>query len=108
MPINSAIATASATKGPVSVNTRKNDLGFGIRLVARDREGIGYNSGIRPQAGRFSTINRASAAAVKASPKYRFSRLLPGAERAVYRPLRRSSTSAEANPSAGAPIEAWK
>ena len=32
MPIKSAIATASATSGPVSVNTRKKDFGFGIRL----------------------------------------------------------------------------
>ncbi len=32
IPISSAIATVSATSGPVSVNTRKKDLGFGIRL----------------------------------------------------------------------------
>ena len=32
IPINSAIATASATSGPLSVNTRKNGFGFGIRL----------------------------------------------------------------------------
>ena len=32
IPTNSAIATASATSGPVSVNTRKKDFGFGIRL----------------------------------------------------------------------------
>ena len=32
IPIRSAIATASATSGPVSVNTRKKDVGFGIRL----------------------------------------------------------------------------
>ena len=32
IPISSAIATASATSGPVSVNTRKKDFGFGMRL----------------------------------------------------------------------------
>jgi hypothetical protein len=53
IPIRSAIATASATKGPVSVNTRKKDFGFGIRLGRKKREGASYNSGIGPQAGRF-------------------------------------------------------
>ena len=32
IPTKSAIATASATSGPVSVNTRKKDFGFRIRL----------------------------------------------------------------------------
>ena len=32
IPIKSAIATASATSGPVSVNTRKKDFSFCIRL----------------------------------------------------------------------------
>src|ERR1700736_4151889 len=34
IPARSATATASATSGPVSVNRRKKDFGFGIRSVA--------------------------------------------------------------------------
>src|SRR5439155_25652990 len=65
IPTNSASATVSATSGPVSVNTRKNDFVFGMRLDRNGSFGNHYYSGIRPQAGRFLTINRASAAAVK-------------------------------------------
>jgi hypothetical protein len=36
MPTKSATATASAIKGPVSVNTRKKDFGFGMRSVTTD------------------------------------------------------------------------
>ena len=32
MPTSSATATASAISGPVSVNTRRKDFGFGMRL----------------------------------------------------------------------------
>jgi hypothetical protein len=47
------------------MNRRKKDPGFGMRSVAIDRLSDHYTSGIRPQAGRFPAINRASAAAVK-------------------------------------------
>ncbi|KTT91348.1 hypothetical protein NS44R_14810, partial [Mammaliicoccus sciuri] len=43
-----------------------------------DLEAGEYISGIGPQAGSFSTINRVPPAAVKASGKYRISRLLSG------------------------------
>jgi hypothetical protein len=53
-------------------------------------------------------INRASAAAVKGGAEMLFKRLLSGLKAPFHRPLSRSSMSEEANPSAGAPIEAWK
>jgi hypothetical protein len=61
----SAIATASTISGPLSVNIRKKDFGFCMRVDRYERSGHRYNSGIGPQAGRFYAINRASAAAVK-------------------------------------------
>ena len=109
IPTSSATATANAISGPVSVNTRKKDFGFGMRsIVMKDQAMTRYNSGIRPQAGRFCAINRASAAAVKRRSELSRSRLLSGWNPAFQRPRSRSSTSEEANPSAGAPIEAWK
>ena len=36
MPTNSAIATVSATSGPLSVKMRKKDFGFGMRSVANE------------------------------------------------------------------------
>ena len=53
-------------------------------------------------------INRSSAAAVKGDAEMSFKRLLSGLKPLFQRPLSRSSMSEEANPSAGAPIEAWK
>jgi hypothetical protein len=35
IPANSAIATASAISGPLSVNTREKDFGFGMRSVRK-------------------------------------------------------------------------
>src|SRR6266481_1078194 len=52
-PTNSATATANAISGPLWVNRRKKDFGFGMRSVAMDRLSDHHNSGIRPQAGRF-------------------------------------------------------
>src|SRR5262249_62407342 len=46
--------------------------------VANDLEVREHTSGIGPQAGSFSTINRVPPAAVKAPGKYRISRLLLG------------------------------
>src|SRR6266403_299387 len=106
IPNSSASATASAISGPVSVNTRKKDFVFGMRLGRNGSFSDRYNNGIRPQAGRFPTLNRASAVAVKGAAKTSFSGPAPGLEQAFQRPLSRSSTSEEANPSAGAPIEA--
>ena len=86
----------------------------GLRLrhsdsIAMDGQAVDYNSGIRPQAGRFHPINRASAAAVKDCAGNVMFRVTFGAgNRLFQRPRSRSSTSEEANPSAGAPIEAWK
>jgi hypothetical protein len=41
MPTNSAIATVSASSGPLSVKMRKKDLfGFGIRSVANECQAI--------------------------------------------------------------------
>ncbi len=90
------------------------------------REAPGYTSGIRPQAGGFSTINRALAAARQGCGQtvvfegyfrwnIAFSSEVGTGSReenasdkmTFYRPLSRSSTSEEANPSAGAPMEAW-
>src|SRR5580700_10211723 len=53
IPTKSAIATASATSGPVSVNTRKNDFFSRMRLGRNGSFGNSYISGIGPQAGRF-------------------------------------------------------
>ncbi len=128
MPIRSASATVSATSGPASVKMRRKDFGFAIELGRNDLEVRGYISGIGPHAGSFSTINRGRPAAVKATVKYRISRLLlwgrgrrwpqrncasspasgKGERTCRYRPRSRSSTSEVAKPSAGAPIEAWK
>jgi len=55
IPSSSASATASAISGPVSVNTRKKDFVFGMRLGRNGSFSNRYNSGIRPQAGRFPT-----------------------------------------------------
>src|SRR4051794_29180957 len=75
-PINSASATASATSGPGSENTRKNDFGLCIRLGRNGREAACYTSGIGPQAGRFLAINRAGTAIVKGEAEICTSRLL--------------------------------
>jgi hypothetical protein len=41
MPTNSAIATVSATSGPLSVKMRRKDrFGFGIRSVANEGQAI--------------------------------------------------------------------
>jgi hypothetical protein len=41
IPTNSAIATVSATSGPLSVKMRKKDfVGFGIRSVANECQAI--------------------------------------------------------------------
>src|SRR5258708_33481810 len=53
IPTSSAIATASATSGPVSVNTRKNEIFLCMRLGRNRSFGNSHNSGIGPQAGRF-------------------------------------------------------
>src|SRR5438094_2412358 len=59
IPTNSAIATASATSGPGSVNTRKNGFGFCIQSGRKDDPArIRYSIGIRPQAGGFSVHKR--------------------------------------------------
>ena len=85
------------------------EKGLWLRHAARSQwiRGNRYDSGIRPQAGRFCAINRASAAAVKGGAEMSSARLLLGGM-TFQRPRSRSSTSEEANPSAGAPIEAWK
>src|ERR1043166_4607692 len=57
MPTRIAMATASATRGPLSVSTRKNGFGFRIRLGRNGFQGNCYNSGKRPQAGGFSPIS---------------------------------------------------
>src|SRR5215211_3249846 len=109
---------------------------FAFSPVAIDRGTNNHNNGIGPQAGGFSTINAASAPGVKTTAKLLFSKVTfaaamvfssevdtgcakkmhktdpvpiqpePGLD-ALQRPRSRSSTSEEANPSAGAPIEAW-
>jgi hypothetical protein len=43
LPTDSAIATASAVSGAVSVNTRKKDFGFDMRLDLYGLNGIHYN-----------------------------------------------------------------
>src|ERR1700731_4378160 len=53
IPTKSAIATASATSGPVSVKTRKNDFVSRMRLGRNGSFDNSYISGIGPQAGRF-------------------------------------------------------
>ena len=55
----------SVCKLRIAVNTRKKDFVCGMRLGRNGSFGNHYYSGIRPQAGRFLAINRASAAAVK-------------------------------------------
>jgi hypothetical protein len=47
-------------------------LAFAFGSAAMVRGAVGYNSGIRPQAGGFSTIDRASGPAVKAAAKLLF------------------------------------
>src|SRR5580704_16334118 len=53
IPTSSATATPSAISGPVSVNSRKKDFCLDMRLRRNQSFGNRYNSGIRPQAGRF-------------------------------------------------------
>src|SRR3954447_23628237 len=68
MPTNSAIATVSATSGPLSLKMRRKDFfGFGIRSVANEGQGKCYNSRFGPQAGGRQPINRASGRPVKAA-----------------------------------------
>src|ERR1700678_1883553 len=108
IPTSSATATANAISGPLSVKTRKKDFGTGMRFDRHGGSGNRYSSGIGPQAGRFCAIGRASAAAVKGAAVLSFSRLLLALAAVFQRPRNRSSTSEEANPSAAAPIAAWK
>src|SRR5256885_12588121 len=82
-------------------------LAFAFGSAAMVRGAVGYTSGIRPQAGGFSTINRALAAPVKVAAKVLFLKVTFALGTGFYRPRSRSSTSEEANPSAGAPMEAW-
>src|SRR5258707_2248843 len=97
IPTNRAAATASAASGPGSVKARKKDFVFGMRLGRNGSLGNHYYSGIRPQAGRFLTINRASAAAVKiAAALGVFLRRRTGA----HRPLSPFSTVEEAHAAA--------
>jgi hypothetical protein len=53
-------------------DTRKKDLGFGIRLGRDEMERASYNSGIGPQAGKFRAHKRASGLTVKPSAKLWF------------------------------------
>src|SRR5260370_14989403 len=86
IPTNSAKATASAASGPGSVKARKKDFVFGMRLGRNGSLGNHYYSGIRPQAGRFLTINRASAAAVKIAGKSLLQGYFCGGERGFIAP----------------------
>ena len=54
-----AIATASTISGPVSVNMRKKDFGFDIRLGRNGREGVSIIAESGRKRADFSTINRA-------------------------------------------------
>src|ERR1700739_2349919 len=76
--------------------------------VTNKDTGLGYSSGIGPQAGKLSAINRASAATVKGEAELECSGLFSARNSVFHRPLSRSSTAEDANPSAGAPIDAWK
>src|SRR3981189_2313867 len=53
-------------------------LAFAFSPVAKDPGRLRYSIGIRPQAGGFSTINEASAPAVKATAKLLFSKVTFG------------------------------
>src|SRR5665213_2154787 len=114
---NSVTATVTAISGPASVNTRKNDFGWAMRFGSKQGNPATV---ILAESGRkradCEAINRPSAAAVKGGAEMSGSRLPGGPEPGAGQPERppnqcprsRSSTSEEANPSAGAPIEAWK
>ena len=105
------MATASTANGPLSVNTRKNDFGCRIWLgrngLQMDCLANAYNSGKRPQAGGFSSINGAGPPPVKGSAKSLFLKVTFTLRQPNQRPRSRSSTSEVANPSAGSPAWTW-
>src|ERR1035438_4333693 len=96
-PTMSATATPSAINGPVSVNTLRKDFGFNMRFGRDGNSEDNYNSGIRPQAGRFRSYKPSIGLSRQGLHANVVFSGVSGPKRTSHRPRSRSSTSEEAN-----------